>query len=382
MPSWPGALGVSLVACLLLVPAADAQSKPDPQPPAQAETPKDTLGRSTPRGAVRGFLIAARKGDYRLARQYLNTRLGDAAAEQRAEQLFAVLDAKLPARLTELSDTPEGSRVNPRSPDEERIATLDVDGAPSGHRARTRRARETRPDLAVFGADARRHTDGLRAGPREPCDRGASSIPHRHTSARRAVLRVARSSGRLSAVLPRDRTAEPASHAAVPAPSRRRIFKQPGFLDRNALPPPARLLLLALTTRWILSTVSLSFRSRQFFSNLTALLTIVAVAWLLMRLGEEIEAYTLRRFPPSNTAAVSLLRLARRGADALVIFARTARDSPPLRNRSDAGTGGARRRRHRRGARRAEDARKRHRGRVADLRQGRARRRHPEDGDH
>src|SRR4029450_8918361 len=83
----------------------------------------------------------------------------------------------------------------------------------------------------------------------------------------------------------------------------------------------ARLLLLAPTSRWILSTLSLSFRSRQFFSNLTALLTIVAIAWLLMRLGGEIEAYILRRFPPSNTAAVSLLRLARRGVDALVIFA-------------------------------------------------------------
>jgi len=40
--------------------------------------------------------IDVRRGDYRLTRQYLNTWLGDAAAEQRAEQLFVVLEAKLP----------------------------------------------------------------------------------------------------------------------------------------------------------------------------------------------------------------------------------------------------------------------------------------------
>ncbi|HTH00178.1 MAG TPA: hypothetical protein VL882_07915 [Vicinamibacterales bacterium] len=37
--------------------------------------------------------IDVRWGDYRLTGQYLNTGLGDAAAEQRAEQLFVVLDA-------------------------------------------------------------------------------------------------------------------------------------------------------------------------------------------------------------------------------------------------------------------------------------------------
>ena len=114
-----GALGVSLVACLLLVPAVEAQSKPDPQPPAQAETPKDTLGRSTPRGAVRGFLTAARKGDYRLARQYLNTRLRDREAVDLAHKLFAVLDSRLSPRLRELSDRPEGSLANPLKPDQD-----------------------------------------------------------------------------------------------------------------------------------------------------------------------------------------------------------------------------------------------------------------------
>ena len=41
-----------------------------------------------------------------------------------ARQLFVVLDARLPARLTQLSDAPEGSRANALSPDQEHIGTI------------------------------------------------------------------------------------------------------------------------------------------------------------------------------------------------------------------------------------------------------------------
>src|SRR5687768_13364465 len=49
---------------------------PAPQPAAPAE-PADALGRSTPKGTVVGFLNAARRGEGELARQYLDTRLGE-----------------------------------------------------------------------------------------------------------------------------------------------------------------------------------------------------------------------------------------------------------------------------------------------------------------
>ena len=82
-------------------------STPTASPP---EAPKDPLGRDTPRDTVLGFLSAARKGDYELAVQYLNTRLRGKAATGLAQQLFVVLDRRLPARLNALSDLPEGSR--------------------------------------------------------------------------------------------------------------------------------------------------------------------------------------------------------------------------------------------------------------------------------
>src|SRR5260370_29797253 len=83
------------------------------------EAPKDVLDRTTPRGTVLGFVSAARKGDYEVAAQYMNTRLRGNDAEYLAHQLFVVLDRRLPARLNELSDLPEGSLSNPLKPNEE-----------------------------------------------------------------------------------------------------------------------------------------------------------------------------------------------------------------------------------------------------------------------
>jgi MscS family membrane protein len=61
---------------------------------------------------------------------------------------------------------------------------------------------------------------------------------------------------------------------------------------------------------------------RQFWTNLAGLLTIAGVVWLLIVLNAEAEQYIHRRFPGSNLAAgAALLRLLRRMADVLVIFA-------------------------------------------------------------
>src|SRR5687768_15060685 len=123
-------LPVAFAVILVLASGALAQPVPVPggaaataQPPAAAPA-VDPLGRSTPRGTVWGFLHAARKGELDLARQYLDTRLGQRAAEELAQQLFVVLDARLPARLTQISDVPEGSRANPQRPDQDLVGTV------------------------------------------------------------------------------------------------------------------------------------------------------------------------------------------------------------------------------------------------------------------
>ena len=78
--------------------------------PAAAPAPLDALGRDTPRGSVLGLLNAARKGENELAAQYLSTRLTGESAATLAHQLYVVLDARLPARLTKVSDEP-GARA-------------------------------------------------------------------------------------------------------------------------------------------------------------------------------------------------------------------------------------------------------------------------------
>jgi MscS family membrane protein len=92
-------------------------------PAAQADTSRDALGRSTPRGTVLGFLVAARKGNMAVASQFLNTPLRGQAAESLAWQLFTVMDRRLPPRLQDLSDSPEGSLSDLRA-DEDVVGTI------------------------------------------------------------------------------------------------------------------------------------------------------------------------------------------------------------------------------------------------------------------
>src|SRR3954468_14770862 len=122
MPLRGSALFAVCVIALAPASVAGAQAPRDTPPAADAaaaapQAPlKDSLGRDTPRGTVIGFLTAARKGENELARGYLDSRARGTAADDLTDQLFVVLEARLPARLTQLSDQPEGSRSNPLTP--------------------------------------------------------------------------------------------------------------------------------------------------------------------------------------------------------------------------------------------------------------------------
>ena len=73
---------------------------------------------------------AAREGRDEVAPQYLNTRLRDRAAVDLAHKLFVVLDSRLPPRLNELSDRPEGSLANPLKPDQDIVGTITTADGP------------------------------------------------------------------------------------------------------------------------------------------------------------------------------------------------------------------------------------------------------------
>ena len=115
------------LAMMLLIASSPAWAQPAATAPAArggAQALRDPLGRDTPRGALLGFMRVCREGNFEAAPEYLNTTLRGLPAQELARQLYVVLDKRLPARLDELSDRPEGRLTNPLRPDEDVVATI------------------------------------------------------------------------------------------------------------------------------------------------------------------------------------------------------------------------------------------------------------------
>lgn len=284
------------------------------------ENPKDSLGRNTPRSTVVGFLIAAHKGNNELAAEYLNTPLQGEAAAELAHQLAVVLDKRLPAKLTQLSDQPQGSLALLR-PNQDLVGTISTATG--------------RLDIVL-----------------ERVDRGESGMLWLFSSKTlEAIPQIYHELETLQvdAVLPtflvRTRVFSiPLFEwvvAFVGLPLfylllfllgrlfrvfigwvRRQWYKNPNLRGPDVLPTPVRLLLLALTIQWTLNQVSLSLLARQVWSSIAAMIAITAVVWLLILLNRWAESYVLRYLRQRHmSGASSILLLARGIGDLLIIFA-------------------------------------------------------------
>jgi MscS family membrane protein len=310
------ALGSALYAV-----AAHAQKRPAASQPAASaqEAPwKDPLGRSTPRGTVTGFLNAARARDNIVAAQYLNAK--GAQAETLAHELFVVLDARLPARLMRISDAPEGSAEGVLTPNQEVVGTIEGSSGTVDIVVERVSPADQGP-IWLFSAKT------LEAVP---------SLYDELVSERRtAILPAFLIDRRLGGIrlfdclavvlgLPLLYLATVLLNRALTSLLRvalRRNFRRTRPVTRSVLPAPARVLVVILAGGWLLAALPVSLAVRQLWSNLAGLIATAAVAWLLIRLNGEIERHIHRRFPPPHAAAAaSLLRLVRRGGDALVLF--------------------------------------------------------------
>jgi MscS family membrane protein len=288
--------------------------------PAAAST-RDALGRDTPRGTVIGFLTAARKDDNELARHYLNTPESGAAAERLAHQLFVVLDTRLPARLTQVNDTPEGSRANPLEPDQEVVGTIE---GPSGNLAViVERVKQPRADpIWLFSATTLQAIPAAFediapqvAAPRLPDFLTERSIAGIRLFEWLAVLLGLPAFYFLTGLV--NRLLTPAV-----AWVGQRTFTKGRTPVRSALPLPARLLLLSVAGRWLFSQLPLSLLVRQFLSHASAVTGICAVVWLLILITGVLEGAASRRIPRANfSAAASLLHVGRRIVDVVVVLA-------------------------------------------------------------
>jgi MscS family membrane protein len=126
----PGFQTRLLLACVLFAHVAWAQlpklAASQPAPSQSAEKAQDPLGRNTPRGTVLSFLAAAYDQKYDLAAQYLDTRSHPKDPVSLAQQLFYVLDRRLPAKLNNLSNDPQGSLSDPLNARRELVGTVET----------------------------------------------------------------------------------------------------------------------------------------------------------------------------------------------------------------------------------------------------------------
>lgn len=296
-----------------------AQPSTPPAGAAQVEPPKDPLGRTTPRGTVLGFLSYGRKGEDGLGSQFLDTPLKGAAAGDLAHQLFVVLDARLYARLTQLSDSPEGSRANPLELDRDVVGTVTgATGDVSIVVERVDRGQAGR--LWLFSRDT---LDAIPALYEEIVETRQGSLWHRMVTGTRlegawlvewlSVL-LGLVTLYLATVLVNR------ALAAGIRPVWRRLFKKTDP-PRETLPVPVRLLVVVWLGRKLFALMALPIFVRQIWSNAATVVTAASIVWILILVNGEIEQYIRGRFHPTGAGAkTSLLRLARRAADALVIF--------------------------------------------------------------
>jgi len=318
------AIGACLV-CLCLPPYLSAWAQrvaPAAAPaPAKPEAPQDSFGRSTPKGTVLGFMTAAREGDDELAAQYLNTRFRGKAAALLTHQLFTVLDRRLPPRLHQLSDKPEGSLSDPLKPNADLVGTISsgsgnvdiflerVDRGKSGLVwLFSSKTLESIPDL--YEETTLASLEDI--------------VPEFVVTTRFAGIPVFRwvaffvgmpffyfFTGLLNRVL-----------SPLVGMLRRRLYRKPDLPNPEFLPKPVRLLFLAFVIHWVDSSVSLPLATRQFWSSTATVISIAASVWLLISLNSGTEQYISRLLVRRDiTGVTSIVRLGRRVVDLLIIFA-------------------------------------------------------------
>jgi len=303
------------LSCWAQVPKA---AKSQPSQSQQVEPPQDSLGRTTPRGAVLGFLTAAYSRNYDTAAQYLNTRLRGKQAADLAQQLFYVLDRRLPAKLNNLSNEPQGSLSDPLDSRRELVGTVaSADGKMDIYIERvdlgnseliwlfSRQTLASVPDLyEEINAVA---VENIM--PEYLLERyfGFSLFGWLFffVALPLAYLLLSLVSHLLSAI---------AGYAL------RRLRKQPGLSNPKILPHPVRLLIVGAGIHWTLSKFSLSLLARQLGSAALTVIMVVAFAWLLILINGRCESYFKKRMERrGRLGSTAIVRPLRRVMDLLAV---------------------------------------------------------------
>lgn len=321
-------IGYRVAACLLLAiamvgPESSAQvskqlAKASDSPPTVPE-PQDPLGRTTPRGTVLGFLTAAYAQNYETAAQYLNTRSKGHDAAVQAQELFFVLDRRLPAKLNNVSNDPQGSLSDPLDARRELVGSVASSSGNVG--IYVERTEQDGTAVWLFSRDT------------------LASIPDVYEE----VNAIAVDNVLPEALLVRYFGFSlfgwlffllliPLLYLVLSLLSRligaaidyalQRLRKRQDEERLQLLPHPVRLLIVAGTIRWTFSRISLSLLARQIGSIIATVIALVGVVWLVILLNGRCEAYIRRRMEKrGRLASTAILRPIRRMVDILVAVA-------------------------------------------------------------
>lgn len=288
--------------------------------PVKSEIPADLYGRDTPRGTVLGFLSAARKNDFDSAAKYLNTRLSGKAAADLAHDLFVVLDLRLPPRLNEISDNPEGSKSDLGNPDRDFVGTITTESGKTDIFVE-RAVRGKNPPVWMFASKTLDAVpdlyDELSTVPAESyfpaflVDTRIGQIP-----LFQLLVAIVGIPGLYALTVLASRVLDRQAGNL-----RRRLRKNPDLPDIQVLPAPIRLLLLAAVISWALTKVGLSLFARQVWSTIAWIFVVTSLVWLFILFAGVAERRVRARLERhQNTAAASILHLGRRVVDVLAIF--------------------------------------------------------------
>jgi MscS family membrane protein len=273
------------------------------------ETPRepepDSLGRDTPRSAMVAFLRAIQRENYERAAQYLDSRLKPPERQELARQLGVLLDRELSISLNALSDKPEGD------PDDGQRIGRDLVGiirSASGNVEilldRVQRGRD-RP-LWLFSSESLQEVSRL-YGEIEPVWL-EQVVPERLRTRRWFHVPVYQwIAGLLSLPLILFLAAVLSRILIVSLrPLVRRLSQEQDdrVLARSAW--PLRLQVLACVI-YVVSRYSVSLLARRFWTSVVVTLTVIALAWLLMRLGDVITDLLTRRLLRVNRPVDTML---------------------------------------------------------------------------
>jgi len=263
-------------------------------------------------------MSAARANKQDVTPLYLNSGLSGDAATELAQQLYVVLNSRLPARLNALSDQPEGTLANPLRPDRDVIGTISTDSGPLEIAVE----RVTRAGAGSIWLFSTQTLDSIPAVFYEVEPSGVDRLlPAFLTRPRIAGVRLSGWLMMLFAVPLLYRLMGWANPRLVLALVRRQRGTA-AWRDAGRVPGVIRLFLLALAIKLLTSSLNLPLLERQFWSTIATLLAIVACAWAGLAATEYGERYVRQHVHGSRLGEIAaLLRLGRRLADLLVIAA-------------------------------------------------------------